>query len=423
MPDIKGFKGIRYNPEKIKNFTDVITQPYDQISDDMEKSYRRRSPYNFVNLVLTKYAEGHDRPREYEHARQCVQTWLRDQIFIQDEQPGLYPYFQEFTIHDQKYIRKGFFCVLKLEALGQGGILPHEKTLAKPKEDRMNLTRKTKKDFEPVFLLYTDPANAVMNMLEEQCIDSPLIDVTDENKVVHKLWHIVDSSTIEKIAAQIKNSTLVIADGHHRYETFYTYSQEMRDGPADHPAKYKMVVLVNVNDPGLVILPTHRLIKNAPVGCIDCLAEKAGGLFEVRSVPKKNLGSELAKEQDSAFGVYGQGGSYLFRLKSKKIVDELLPDKSTDYRRLDTAILQAVVIEKLMGIPSSALEDHVKYERGIDETLARVDQGEFQFALLLKPTHPDQVMTIASHGERMPQKSTDFFPKLISGLVFYDIAG
>jgi uncharacterized protein (DUF1015 family) len=422
MPEIRGFKGIRYNPEMINDFAKVITQPYDQISDEMEKDYKKRSAYNFINLVLTKYSEGHDRPKEYEHAFNCVNAWLKDKIFIQDPKPGLYPYFQEFTIKNQQYLRKGFFTALRLEELGKGGILPHEKTLSKPKEDRMSLTRKTRKDFEPVFLLYSDPKNEVMTLIEKECGKNPLIDVTDDKKVNHKLWRIEDSGPIEKIAGLLKDSKLVIADGHHRYETFYTYSRELADLPPDHPSRFKMVVLVNVQDPGLVILPTHRLIKGLPKVSLECLVDEAKEYFSIQAVEKGSLGVELEKDRSHAFGVYGKGGSYIMKLKSLRIMEELLPDRSKVYRDLDTAVLQTVLIEKVLGVALNKIEDHVKYERGIEATIAEVDSGEFQFAFLLNPTRPDQVLDVASNRERMPQKSTDFFPKLISGLVFCDIA-
>jgi uncharacterized protein (DUF1015 family) len=421
MPEIKGFKGIRYNPKKIKKFDQVITQPYDQITDDMEKDYKQRSPYNFVNLVLTKYAEGHDRPREYDNANQCVTEWLKDNVFVQDEAAAVYPYTQEFAVDGKRYVRKGFFTAVRLEELGKGGILPHEKTLSKPKEDRLNLTRKTKKDFEPVFLLYTDPKNVVIDRIGLSAPKEPLIDVTDEAGVNHKLWRIADPIVIGKIAEELKKSTFVVADGHHRYETFYSYGRELADAGPDHPAKFKMVVLVNIQDPGLVILPTHRLIKGLPKVSLECLIDESRKYFSTRQVGKGNIGTELAKEKSHAFGVYGPGGSYILKLKSLKIMEQLLPERSAVYRRLDTAILQAVLIEKVLGIRPEKIEDHVRYERGIEPTIRKVDGGEFQFAFLLNPTRPDQVRDVAVQHERMPQKSTDFFPKLISGLVFYDI--
>jgi len=387
----------------------------------MEKDYQRRSPYNFVNLVLTKYSEGHDRPKEYENAKKCLDTWIKDNIFIRDGAEAIYPYVQEFRVNDRRYVRKGFFTAVRLEELGKGGILPHEKTLSKPKEDRLSLTRKTKKDLEPVFMLYTDNERFIDNLIEKSRSPKPLTDVTDDSGVNHKLWQIDDPSVIGKITDHLRKSTFVIADGHHRYETFHTYSRELADAGPDHPSKFKMVVLVNIHDPGLVILPTHRLIKNLPKVGIECLVDESKKYFSIRKVEKEKLGPELEKEKAHAFGVYSTSGSYIFKLKSLKTMEELLPDKSDVYRQLDTAILQAVLIEKVLDIKPDKIEDHVRYERGIEPTRQKVDSKEFQFAFLLNPTRPDQVRDVAAKHERMPQKSTDFFPKLISGLVFYDI--
>jgi len=421
MPEIKPFKGIRYNLKKIKNLADVITQPYDQITDEMEIEYKKRSPYNFVNLVLTHYAEGHNREKEYENARKCVEDWLKGGIFIQDREDSIYPYFQEFSLEGKNYIRKGFLCRLKLEELGKGNILPHEKTLSKPKEDRLNLTRITKKDFEPVFLLYTDPKNIVMNTIEKVC-KTPLISVMDDRGIRHKLWQISDRNLIEKVATTLKDATFVIADGHHRYETALNYRNELGEIDEDHPANFKMVALVNIQDPGLVILSTHRLVMNLPDFKIDLFLKKAGEYFEIKKVKKADIKYELIKEKKHTFGLYSQEASYILKLKDKEIMVKLLPERSKDYQNLDVAVLHTLLIENVLKIKPEKIEDHIRYQRGIEETIKKVDSGEFQFAFLMNPTRPEQVRDVATKKERMPQKSTDFYPKLISGLVFYDIA-
>lgn len=421
MPEIRPFKGIRYNLKKINNLADVITQPYDQITDEMEKEYKKRSPYSFVNLVLTHYADGHNREQEYNNAKHCVEDWFKNSIFAYDKEDSIYPYFQEFSIEGKNYIRKGFICRLRLEELGKGNILPHEKTLSKPKEDRLNLTRITKKDFEPVFLLYTDPENTVIQIIEKHCNDTPIIDVKDDRNITHRLWKISDKNSIENISSRLKDSIFVIADGHHRYETFFNYRNELGDIDHNHPANFKMVTLVNIQDSGLVILPTHRLVMNLKEFKTETFLQKVQEFFEVKKVTKEAIKKELEIEEMHAFGFYSSEGSYLLKLKDSKMMSKILPDRSKEYQNLDVAVLHALLIEKMLGVKLEKIEDHIRYQRGIDDTIKRVDSGEFQCAFLMNPTKPEQVHDVAKNRERMPQKSTDFFPKLISGLVFYDI--
>lgn len=423
MPEIKPFKGMRYNSQKIENLTDVICQPYDQITNKMERAYKNRSPYNYVRLVLTKYAEGHDRQREYRDAKKFADIWMKDEIFIKDNKNAIYPYWQEFTIDDKNYLRKGFICIVRLEELGKDNILPHEKTLLKPKADRLNLLRITKKDFEPVFLLYTDPENRVNGPIEKFCKEKPLIEVKDDKNVTHKLWVVDESDLIEQITNFLKDSIFVIADGHHRYETAFNYCNELKGIDKNHPANFKMIALVNIEDPGLVILPTHRLIKDLSDFNLGSYLEKTEKYFEIKKTDRDNIMKELEEIKSKAFGFYSSQTAYILKLKSKDAMKDFLPDRSEEYRNLDVAILHTLLIEGVLNIEPANIENHVRYERSVKTAMRRVDTGEFQFCFLMNSTRPEQVKEIAQKKERMPQKSTDFYPKLISGLVYYDIAG
>lgn len=421
MPEIKSLKGIRYNPEKIENFADVICQPYDQITDTMEKQYKNRSPYNYVRLVLTKYAEGHDRQKEYADAKRYANQWLKEDIFIQDKKETMYPYLQEFSVGEKTFLRKGFMCLVRLEVLGKGNILPHEKTLSKPKEDRLNLLRVTHNDFEPVFLLYTDPDNTINSLIKKECKKAPLVEVTDDKNVTHKLWQIQKPKIINEIKNTLKDAIFVIADGHHRYETALNYRSELKDINADHPAHFKLITLVNIEDPGLVILPTHRLIKNVSDFNLAAFLEKTDKYFEIKKTERNSIANELEVQKSEAFGFYSPQTAYILKLKSKDAMKEFLSERSDDYQGLDVTILHTLLIEKVLGITPEKIEDHVRYERGADTTMKRVDSGEFQFCFLMNPTRPGQVKNVAQNRERMPQKSTDFYPKLISGLIFYSL--
>src|SRR4030042_25418 len=301
MPEIKSFKAIRYDAEKIGKLADVICQPYDQISNRMEKEYKNKNPFNFVRLVLTKYSEGHDRPKEYRDARRFIELWNRDGYLIAESVEAIYAYWQEFRIDKTDYLRKGFTCLVKLEELGQGNILPHEKTLSKPKADRSNLLVHTKADLEPVFLLYTDSKNKVNALLGEYCTQSPLIEVRDEFQVNHKLWQITDKDTIEKVQKQLKDSVFIIADGHHRYETAFSYVNELGKIDENHPANYKMITLVNIEDPGLVILQTHRLVKGLVDFNLTDFLTKTEKYFNIQKSSKDKIMQDLATCEKHAF--------------------------------------------------------------------------------------------------------------------------
>lgn len=421
MPVIKPFQGVHYNPEKIDNLADVVCQPYDQISNKMQRDYKNKNPFNFVRLVLTKYAEGHDRQREYRDAKKFSDQWIKDTIFMRDDAPAIYPYWQEFTIQDKQYLRKGFISLVQLEELGAGNILPHEKTLSKPKADRLNLLRITQKDLEPIFLLYTDPEMAVNKLMDKICVSDPIIEVKDDKNVTHKVWRIDTSKTIDKIAALLKDAVFVIADGHHRYETAFSYSREMKTLDTGEPTNYKMVTLVNIEDPGLVILPTHRLIMKIKDFNLVSFLERTERYFDIKKTTAQTMLQDLENCKAHAFGFYSTQTCYILTLKSLEPMKKHLPDRSEAYRNLDVAILHTLLIEDVLGISPNQIENNVRYERGLPVTMKRIKSGDFQFAFIMNPTRPEQVRDIAKKKERMPQKSTDFFPKLISGLFFYDI--
>ncbi len=421
MPEIKPFRGIRYNTEKIENLSEVVTQPYDQITDQMERAYKDKSPYSFVRLVLTKYADGHDRQKEYADAKRFYEDWFKNEIFVKDKKEAIYPYWQEFAIGEQKYTRKGFMCLVRLEELGKGNILPHEKTLSKPKADRLNLLRITQKDFEPVFLLYTDTKDTINKTLEKYCKHEPMLEVKDEKGVTHKVWVADKPALINDVASALKESIFVIADGHHRYETAFNYHNELEGVTPEHPANFKLITLVNIEDPGLVILPTHRLIRNLEAFNLEEFLKRTNEYFDIKKTDRNNIVKDLNTGDLGTFGFYSSITAYILKLKSPDAMKEFMPDRSDEYRKLDVAILHTLLIEKVLGIEPEKIEDHVKYERGAEETMRKVDSGAYQLALLMNPTRSEQVKDVAQKRERMPQKSTDFYPKLVSGLVFYDL--
>jgi uncharacterized protein (DUF1015 family) len=375
---------------------------------------------------LTKESTGHDREQEYQAAKNSLATWMKEGVFTVDDKASIYPYHQTFTLENKQYLRKALIGLLKLEELGKGNILPHERTLSKPKADRLNLMRITQKNLEYVFLLYTDPKQEVIRLFEAESKKPPVLDFQDTAKIKHQVWRISDPEQIARVQSILKNSIMVIADGHHRYETSFNYCAERAaQNPkhkGDEPYNYRLVALVNIEDPGLVILPTHRLIKNIKDFDLNQFLKNVGQYFNVDTSTEKEIAQHLQAAKEKAFGFYSPKGTYLFKFKNPDALAKMLPNKTADYRNLDVVILHTILIEQVLKVKPEAIENHVKYERGIDKTIEHVKQGSFQFCFLMNPTKPGQVKAVAEQRDRMPQKSTDFFPKMLSGLVFYDMA-
>jgi uncharacterized protein (DUF1015 family) len=420
MADIRPFPGIRYNPKKVDNLDKVVTQPYDKVTPKMQDAYLESDPHSFVQLILSKEAD------PYESSALLCRQWLKDRTLLRDRAAAVYVLHEEFEHGGKKLLRKGFVAAIRVEEFDKGTVLPHELTLSKPKADRLSLLRATQKDYEQIFMLYSDPEAKVDSALAVS--DPPDMQAKDEYGVVHKMWVVNDKDKLAAVRENMAGKVLLIADGHHRYETALAYRQEMETQapvPEDAALRFKTSAFVNIADPGLVILPTHRLIYGLEPLDLSSVFARLRDAFTISPVSDENAAAELARNKDTNTFVLhaGKGKSHLVRLaEAYRIARYFGPDRSADYRTLDVSVLHTVIIEGILGISRSKVEDHVRYERNWDETLKRVDSGENQLAFLLNPTRTDQVQTLAAKGERMPQKSTDFYPKLISGLVFMDVA-
>lgn len=422
MATIAPFPGIKYNRSKVGDLNLVITQPYDKITPEMQTKYYDVSPYNYVRLILGREAD------RYAEAERTFNDWVSSSILVKDPIPAFYPYHQEFKRKGEAKVRKGFVAVVELEEFEKGGILPHERTLSKPKADRFTLMRRTKKNFEQVFMLYADPEDRIQKLFARACAQPPERTVTDEYETNHRLWTVTDRDSIRQVKDVMKNKVLFIADGHHRYETSLNYRNEAR---REYPGyqgseafNYRMVTLVNVADPGLLILPTHRLIFNLGEFDFDRFLKRSGEFFAAKKVSESEIveGMKTGSNQHT-FGLFTkQGGSYLLTLQNRSALDRFVPtERSRDYKELDVTILHSVLIENILGIKPEQIEDYVRYEREFEDAITKVKNGESQLAFLLNPTRPEQVEKVAQNRERMPQKSTDFFPKLVSGLVAFEI--
>ena len=440
MADIFPFRAFRYNAARVDP-TKVLTQPYDKITPAMAEKYAAASPYNLIPVEKGKALPG-DTPGNnvYTRAARALEDWIRAGVIVRDATPSLYVYFQEYTVPgtSDRRVRKGFIALGRVEDYSSGVVFRHEQTLSGPKADRLELLRHTRTHTGQLFMLYSDAAARVDALLDAAARGTPEVEVRDEYEVAHRLWPVTNAKVIETIQNEMADKKLVIADGHHRYETALAYRDECRarDGRVDRDAPYEkvMMTLFNTMGKGLTILPTHRVVANVTGFSFERFRTVLADAFDWRSYPfagasnrsevYKTFRTDLAgrgKEQ-RAVGVYAGGGSfYLCLLKKEADLEALLPGVSAAQRQLDVVLLHRLILERGLGIMPDAVKTgkNMTYEREMDTAIAEVDQGRAQICFLLNSVSVETVAGMAMAGEVLPQKSTDFFPKLMSGITMY----
>jgi uncharacterized protein (DUF1015 family) len=436
MVEIIPFRGIRYNKEKINNLAEVMSPPYDIISEEMQHQLYDKHPYNIVRLILGKeYPDDTADNNKYTRAAKLLKEWLDEKILIKSEKPALYPYKIDYEIKGGKRTFNGFFVLLKLDPTYKQ-VKAHERTLSKPKADRLNLMRTTNANLEPIELLYIDEEDRIKREIDSYILNTePIIDVVGYDGFTHKLWEIHEEELISFICDWMKDKILFIADGHHRYQTAIDFADEMREKTGNNdenaPFNYMMVVLANMFDKGLSILPTHRLIKMQNMD-LDTMLEGAREHFDIEEKTFVNKdyqkqSEEITralepKEQEHKFALYAGGDKYyVLILKNEDILDKMMSRYSKTLRRLDVTILHKLMLESVMGINEDNIEDHVKYTRDNVEAIKAVAEGKFDYSFLMNATKIEELRDVANAGEHMPQKSTYFLPKLLSGLVMRKI--
>jgi uncharacterized protein (DUF1015 family) len=413
MAEVSPIRAVHYDRDRVA-IGDVVAPPYDVIDQAQRAELAGRSPYNVVELDLPRDPDGGD---PYEHAAALFAEWAGEEVLTRDSEPTIWALEQDYSAPDgSRLTRRGFLARVRLAPYGEG-IRPHERTQPGPKEDRLRLTRATRHNLSPIFSLH--PGDAWRH-LEPALADEPWGEVTDGDGTTHRVWRIDDPAVHEAIATELAPGELLIADGHHRYETSLAYQAEI--GPGG-PQDYVLMALVSLEDPGLTVFPTHRLISGLAEDPAkqEALATGLKELFEVEEVPAEQLDPAGVK----GVGVFGYVDShfkraYRLRLASNPALDENFAGHSEAYRTLDAAILEELVLKGILGMSTEDIgaKRGIGYTPSIDEAKAKLDAGDYQAAFLLRPTPIDQVRAVAAAGETMPPKSTYFFPKLLTGLVF-----
>lgn len=420
MVEIRPFKGIRFT-KKAGKLEDLVAQPYDKITEEMQEMYYAKSAYNYCRLTLPI------EENRYEISKQRVEKWFSEEIFKQDEKPGFYVYFQDFELFGKNHIRKGFFAAVKLHHFKEEIVLPHEWTHKGPKIDRLNMLVATQKFLEPGFMLYTDPEKATIKIFDEVAKTEPEMDVIDSLGVRNRVWKINDPKLMKTIqdVFEIPPGQIVIADGHHRYETACGYRNELRktrkDWSEDDAANFRMTLLVAVQDEGLTILPTHRVLDKYEID--DEAWKEIHENFDVKDIEKGEIQEFMDSYKQHAFTIYTKGKAYGIVLKDSKTVDKYLKEDHADsYKTLDVVIVREVLFNGILKTEHLKIDEDIFYIRWIKDALAKVDDGKATIAVIMNSTKAAQVLDASKKGERMPQKSTDFYPKMISGLVMEDIS-
>jgi uncharacterized protein (DUF1015 family) len=428
MATIRPFRGIRYNPEQIDDLSTVVSQPYDRVRHGLQDKYYDLSPYNIVRIIKGREQAGDDGERNvYTRARDTYQAWLGEGILMRERVPALYVLHQTFTLPDgTTRTRQGLIVALELSRFDEGVVLPHERTHSGPKVDRLNLMRATAANFGHIFMLY--PGDRINELLGAAIEGQPGFELRElfEHDVVQRFWVVTDPEVLAAVVEEMApKRNLIIADGHHRYETALNYRDEMRalhpDAPPNVGFNYRMVTLVSMEDPGLVILPTHRLIHSyGRMSGPDALG-RAKEYFEVmpvadRTALERALGE--AVPDHPRFGFY-DGSFAVLTLRDPGALAQLLPDRAAEWCLLDVTVVHELFIEQVLGIDKAAVErkENIEYLRDPQMGYDAVGEGGAQFLLVMNPTRMEQVRTCTAAGEKMPQKSTDFYPKVISGLV------
>ena len=414
MADVQPLRALRYDTSVVGSLADVVAPPYDVIDSSQRAELIARSPFNVVAVDLPQGAID-----PYESARELFESWQLQGALARDREPALWAHTQEYTGPDgSRLTRRGVFGRVRIEPYGPGRVRPHERTHPGPKEDRLRLTRATRANVSPIFSLYSDPPQAAWQALAPAAEQRPWGEVSDPDGTIHRVWRVSDPASIAAVQAATREAELLIADGHHRYETMQAYADEL-GGDGEH--RYILMCLVAMEDPGLTVFPTHRLVNELDAERQRALAEALRGDFDVAEVAR----GEIAPPPGAGPLQLGYIDSHLQRpfrltLKDQASADAALSGHSPAYRHLDTGVLEALVLKGALGMSDEDIAhfNGLFYARDTAEALAMVASGEYDAAFLMRPTPVEAVRDVAAAGENMPPKSTYFFLKLLTGLLF-----
>lgn len=426
MAVIKSFKGMRYDTSVAGEISALCCPPYDIISDVQRAEYLAKNENNIIRLELPKEGEN-----PYANAAEIMNMWKDKGVLFCEDKPAIYIYEEEFTAYNCRKSIKGIIARVQLEEFSKGIILPHEFTLSKAKEDRFNLMKATNCNFSQIYALYMDQEHTTLNTINECSECDAQLEFTDNDNVTHRLWIVTDEQIITKLVADFTDRKLYIADGHHRYETALNYRNYCRENGISQvgdPQDFQMIYLVDMEHEGLVVFPTHRLVRDLTNFDKEKVLSECEKYFDItENHGTEDMEAKLAQLYDEgkkAFGFYcGNSEWYQLVLKDTAVMDEFLPELSVASRQLDVSVLHTLVLEKIFGIDKENMANQINltYTKFFEEAISEVDNGKCNCSFVLNPTRVTEIRDVAAAGEKMPQKSTYFYPKMITGMVMNDL--
>ena len=433
MPKIAAFRGLRYDLGHVGSLSDVIAPPYDVIGPELQDALYKRHPANVIRLILNRQEPGdNDTTNRYSRAARFLKNWQSEGVLQTDPSAALYVYHQVFEYGGKTFTRRGFMGRMGLERFGEGTIYPHEETHAAAKADRLKLTRACRANLSQIFGIYPDDANEAQRLLENSIIGVTPLEATDHLGVVHRMWPVTDVNLIGGVSSVMAAKPMFVADGHHRYETACNFRDELAAaGPLDsaHPANFVMTMCISMNDPGLIVLPTHRLFRGLPQLPSAQLRAKLGEYFDCAEGGSGTAQAHGIWETIELDNNQGQLGLYTsvddqwtvatLTEAGRAKMAEVAGDHSSDWQGLGVSILQRLVLETLLGATDLPKPNYVHL---VEEAVQGLTEGDddgskYPLAALVMPATVEHIRSISEHGERMPAKSTYFYPKLLSGLV------
>lgn len=431
MPNIQPFAGLRYNLAQIGALSDVVAPPYDVISPEYQDELYAKSEFNVVRLILNKMLPTDDEQNNrYTRSARILKDWKEAGVLVKESKPSIYVYHQIYTVKGKEYCRKGFMCGCEAVPFGQGNIYPHELTMSGPKQDRLMLTTTCKTNFSQIFGLYPDEHNEVQNILEDAIVGKTPLEATDRDGVINRMWIVDEQEVVNKVVELMGPKPIFIADGHHRYETACNYRKQIAQQgelTSDHPANHVLMVCIAMEDPGLIVLPTHRLFSNVREMTQEDIIARVGEYFRVTTVGNGVNSAQAAwglieQMNDQGTMALYTGKDGIWSLLSiteagKEKMKEVASDHHPEWQSLGVAMLHSLVIDTLLELKGHEKPKYVHDVNEVAETLKN-EPEKYQLAALVMPATVQQIQDCSMVRERMPAKSTYFYPKLITGFVF-----